>query len=157
VDRRRLVGWALVAVQLALLAALVLLPGGSAWSVPEWARLLLRVVQAVGLGLAAWGLLDLGRSLTAHPAPVSRGVLRTGGSFRFARHPIYGGLMVWAAATAAQTGNPWSVVAFVALVLLFNGKARWEESMLAAHYPGYPAYAAVTPRFIPGPWRRVGS
>jgi len=150
-------GWALVAVQLALLAALVLLPGGSAWSVPEWARLLLRVVQAVGLGLAAWGLLDLGRSLTAHPAPVSRGVLRTGGSFRFARHPIYGGLMVWAAATAAQTGNPWSVVAFVALVLLFNGKARWEESMLAAHYPGYPAYAAVTPRFIPGPWRRVGS
>lgn len=150
-------GWALVAIQLALLAALVVLPGGSAWPVPEWARLLLRVVQGIGLGLAAWGLLDLGRSLTAHPAPVPHGVLRTGGSFRFARHPIYGGLMVWAAATAVRSGNPWSVLTFVALVLLFNGKARWEEAMLAARYPGYRAYAAVTPRFIPGPWRRAGS
>jgi protein-S-isoprenylcysteine O-methyltransferase Ste14 len=31
----------------------------------------------------------------------------------------------------------------------FNVKARWEEARLAESYPGYRAYAARTPRFVP--------
>ncbi len=156
-DGRRALGWALVGVQLALLAVLVLLPVEAAWTVPPWLSSALRAVQLLGLGLAGWALLGLRRSLTAHPAPVAGGELRTRGAYRFSRHPVYSGLMLFGAATAVRSGNPWTLVAFVALVALFNGKARWEEAMLAVRYPGYARYAAATPRFIPRLRRRAGS
>jgi protein-S-isoprenylcysteine O-methyltransferase Ste14 len=38
----------------------------------------------------------------------------------------------------------------VALALLFDAKARYEERLLASH-PGYAEYRAATPRrFLPG-------
>ena len=45
-----------------------------------------------------------------------------------------------------------AIVAVVAFVF-FDRKAAWEERQLEARYPGYPAYAATTPKFVPRPWR----
>ncbi len=40
----------------------------------------------------------LGRGLTAAPLPNSHAELRTGGLYRFVRHPIYSGLLLFAVA-----------------------------------------------------------
>ncbi|MDP2288133.1 MAG: methyltransferase [Actinomycetota bacterium] len=95
----------------------------------------------------AW-LLVLG--LTAAPLPNSHAELRTGGLYRFVRHPIYGGLLLLAIALTLASASSWTTMACVALVALINAQARWEERRLTERFPAYAAYADCTPRFIPG-------
>ncbi|MFN8017188.1 MAG: isoprenylcysteine carboxylmethyltransferase family protein [Acidimicrobiales bacterium] len=144
------VGWAMVGVQAVLILAIALAPTGAAWQVSPGVARVARWLQWVGMAVLAIGLVTLGRSLTAHPAPLERGELRTGGPYRLVRHPIYAGILALAAGASA-TGGSWVILgASIGLVALFMVKARWEEVRLRARYPGYDAYAARTPRFIPG-------
>ena len=143
-------GWAFVAVQAVLILVIALAPAGDAWSVPAGAAKVARVLQWLGMAVLAIGLVTLGRSLTAHPAPLERGELRTGGPYRFVRHPIYAGILALAYG-ASVTGGSWAIVAAtVGLTALFMAKARWEEVRLRRHYADYDAYASRTPRFVPG-------
>lgn len=148
-----LVGWGFVAVQFALLLVIVLAPTGTAWSVPEGVARAARLLQWVGMVVLGVGLVSLGRSLTAHPAPLDRGTLRTGGAYRLVRHPIYAGILALAYGTAV-VGGSWAIVAAaLGLTGWFAAKARWEEARLRVAYPGYDDYAARTPRFVPlWPW-----
>jgi protein-S-isoprenylcysteine O-methyltransferase Ste14 len=41
------------------------------------------------------------------------------------------------------------VLFFLALVILLNYKASFEEQLLRARYQGYASYAAKTGRFLP--------
>lgn len=148
--RETAVAWAFVAAQGALLVALALLPAGDAWYLDGAAAGLARALQWVGLVVLVVGLANLGRSLTPLPVPVPHGALATGGLFRLVRHPIYAGILALAAGLAARSGNPWTVATAVGLAALFAAKARWEEARLRERYPGYDAYAARTPRFVPG-------
>ena len=145
----QLVAWSFVAVQLALIAAVFFLPGGSDWTAPNWlstAALTLQVVSTVVLLVAA---VSLGRSLTPLPTPAAAGTLRTGGLYRFVRHPIYTGLMGLAIGEAVGSGSVAVSVAALALIGWLMLKARWEERMLADRFEDYREYASRTPRFIP--------
>lgn len=142
-------GWLLVVVQLVLLAGLVLLPGGDRWDLAGWARTVLLVVQSLGLAVVAVGLLGLGPVVTATPVPVGHTELRTGGLYRFVRHPVYTGLLVFAWANALASGSVAQVLLAAALTALLAGKARWEERMLTAAHPDYADYAGRTGRFLP--------
>ena len=148
----RVVAWGFVLVQLVLLAAVFLLPGGSDWSTPAWLSRGARLLSLVGLVVLAIGLVNLGRSATPLPTPVSNGELRSNGLYRYVRHPIYSGVIALAIGSAIPSGSIGIAAAALALVVWFAIKARWEEHRLSARYPGYSAYAARTPRFIPS-WR----
>ena len=148
--RDRRTAWLLVLGQFGLLGLIVLLPGGDAWTLPV-------AVVRVALGAALVAIIlmlvaasALGRGLTATPLPNAHAELRTGGLYRFVRHPIYSGLLLFAVARTLPSGDLWTALACVALVVLINAKAHWEERHLAQRFPGYAAYAAGTPRFIPG-------
>ncbi len=95
----------------------------------------------------------LGRGLTAAPLPNSHAELRTAGLYRFVRHPIYSGLLLLTVALTLTSGSLWTTAACVALVVLINVKARWEEGHLARRFSAYAGYAVRTPRFVPGPTR----
>ena len=75
----RVVGWAFVAVQAALLAALILLPERSDFEPPSWVRATADVVFWLGIALIVLAAAFLGRSLTATPVPLDRAELRTTG------------------------------------------------------------------------------
>ncbi|TFD05006.1 hypothetical protein E3T28_01420 [Cryobacterium sinapicolor] len=47
-------------------------------------------------------------------------------------------------------GSVWHLVAWLALLLLLAGKARWEERMLVAEHPDYAPYGTRVGRFLPG-------
>lgn len=147
-DRRS--AWLLVLGQFLLLALIVLLPHGTAWTFPTEVTRAAQVAAAVGIVLMVVAGSALRRGLTAAPLPNSHAELRTGGLYRFVRHPIYSGLLLFAVAITLTSGSPWTTAACAALVMLINVKARWEERHLAARFTGYAAYAARTPRFIPG-------
>jgi protein-S-isoprenylcysteine O-methyltransferase Ste14 len=150
--RDRFIAWTFVLVQLILLAAVILLPGGSAWITPGWLSNGARVLWLIGLVVIGIGLVNLGRSATPLPTPVKDGELRSDGLYRYVRHPIYSGAMAFAIGSAIPSGSVAVAAAAVALVVWLAIKARWEERRLSARYPGYSAYADRTPRFIPS-WR----
>jgi protein-S-isoprenylcysteine O-methyltransferase Ste14 len=123
---------------------------------PEWPESLDRPLDWAGAASAILGanlfylsVRALGRSLTPFPRPRERGELVTEGPYRWARHPIYGGgilfFLGWALFSA-----PVALVGVAALAVLWLGKSRLEERLLAARYPDYERYRRNTPRrFVP--------
>ncbi|MEL7158057.1 MAG: methyltransferase [Actinomycetota bacterium] len=146
---RRQIGWLFVVIQFLLLAALVLLPSGDDWSRPGWLQLLSTVVFVAGLAIVAAAALGLGPALTATPVPTAGGHLVTGGLFRFARHPIYTGVLLVVTAVAVRSGSVVTVAVAVVTIAFFWVKSSWEEVQLRRTYPDYDHYAAVTGRFFP--------
>lgn len=150
---RNLTGWLFVAAQAGLLIALLLLPGGDDWATPS-------LLQAVGYAAVLGGLtivvlaaLRLGPALTPTPIPTKSGQLTTSGFYRYVRHPIYTGVLVIVAGLTIRSGSLISLAVAALTILFFISKAKWEEARLTERYDDYPAYAAVTPRFVPRPWR----
>jgi protein-S-isoprenylcysteine O-methyltransferase Ste14 len=147
--RRSATAYALLAGQIALLVLLVVWSPERRWVLPVWLDGAAALVGVVGLAWVALGLLALGRSASAVPLPVAHGHLKTGGLYRLSRHPIYTGLLLFAWADALRSASPWPPVIAATLHILLLVKARFEERALADAYPGYVAYAARTPRFVP--------
>ena len=107
------------------------------------------VGTVVGLAVMVIAATGLGRGLTATPLPNAHATLRTGGLYRFARHPIYSGLLLMMASITLASGSGFRLLTLGMLVVLLTVKARWEEARLAQRFEGYADYAARTPRFIP--------
>jgi protein-S-isoprenylcysteine O-methyltransferase Ste14 len=107
------------------------------------------VLLAMGLVILGLSFLALGRSLTAHPIPAKKGELVTDGLYRFARHPIYTGVLALGLAMTLVGGLLPHTLFFIALLVLLNYKASFEEQLLRARYVGYASYAEKTGRFLP--------
>jgi len=145
---------ALVAAQFVLIGLLVVLPGRADWPVPTAIRAVCMIGAAVGVLVMLLAGTALGRGLTAVPLPNRHAVLRTGGLYRAVRHPIYTGLLLTMGSFMVASGSLPRLLAFAVLLALITIKARWEETRLARRFAAYPAYAARTPRFVPGRRRR---
>src|SRR5439155_27332069 len=94
------------------------------------------LVVVAGLLLVVLGLLSLGSSFTPLPRPRARTRLRLSGIFRLVRHPVYGGAILiglgWSLADA-----PLGLIPTALLALLFDLKARREETWLIERFPEY--------------------
>ena len=144
----------LVAGQFVLIGVLLVLPTRDAWPVPTALTVACTAATVLGLAVMVIGATGLGRGLTATPLPNAHAQLRTGGLYRYARHPIYSGLLLMMAAITVAAGSVLRLLALAALVVLLNVKARWEETRLTQRFEGYADYAAHTPRFVPLRLRR---
>ncbi len=143
-------GWLFVGAQALLLGVLVFGPSGDDWTVDGWVRTLGTIGRIAGGALIVIGIARLGLAASVHPAPPDRAALRTTGPYRFARHPIYSGVLALAAAIALTSGSWLQVAALVALVAVLATKARFEEKLLVERFDGYADYARRTGRFVPG-------
>jgi protein-S-isoprenylcysteine O-methyltransferase Ste14 len=153
-DRERRLAVALVTVQAGLLLAFFAVPHRRDWPLPGWLEAAGSVVTTVGGVVLVVAALNLGRSLTPLPTPATSGTLRTGGLYRFVRHPIYSGLLALVFGGAVTSRSAIRLVLAGALLALLTRKAAWEEAMLRRRYPGYDEYARRTPRFLPRVVRR---
>jgi protein-S-isoprenylcysteine O-methyltransferase Ste14 len=128
----------------------------AAWLFARWSDsvpVLLRIaglgIAAVGLALAVWARRTLGSAFTAFPEPRSGGTLVARGPYRLARHPMYGGGLLFFAGGSLVRSTP-ALVLTVALAVLWWRKTVVEERRLSARYDGYEAYRRRTPRrFLP--------
>ena len=108
------------------------------------------VLLLLGSLLLAAGGLRLGASLTPLPAPRTGTQLTTTGIYELARHPMYGGGLLFALGWSIVFGSVAGLVLTAVLVVFIELKSRREELWLAEHYPGYADYRRRTPRrFIP--------
>lgn len=151
--REDVIAWTFVAVQFLLIGLVVLLPRGDAWSLPAWFSLAATVGTWTGIGLMAFAAAALRRGLTAAPLPNAHARLRTSGLYRYVRHPIYTGLLLFTASQVVSSRSVPASAAGIGLLLLINVKARWEEQRLEDRFEEYSDYARATPRFVLG-WPR---
>jgi len=106
-------------------------------------------VLVLGLALAVWARLYLGRNWGT---PMSEKVdpeLVTAGPYRRVRHPIYSGLILAMIGTALAIGIYW-LIACVLVAAYFVYSATVEERNMTRLFPAtYPAYKRSTKMLIP--------
>jgi protein-S-isoprenylcysteine O-methyltransferase Ste14 len=80
--------------------------------------------------------------------PEARGLV-TRGPYAFVRHPVYLGEVALCGGLAVAAFRPWNIALLAVVAGSQWFRARFEEQALAAAFPDYRAYAAVTPQFLP--------
>jgi protein-S-isoprenylcysteine O-methyltransferase Ste14 len=111
-------------------------------------------IAAAGLALVIWARISLGGAFTMFPQPKQRDAPVSSGAYRFARHPMYGGLLLLLGGVSLARSVP-ALVLTVALAVLWWRKSIEEERRLMQMFPGYEEYRRRVPgRFFPLPWPR---
>jgi protein-S-isoprenylcysteine O-methyltransferase Ste14 len=112
------------------------------------------VIALIGVGIVGIAILEHMQRNAAPPSivptPNERAKLVTTGLYRFARHPIYSGVLLAALGTCIAHGGILVIAVGVLFVPFFTFKSMYEESLLRAVYPDYAAYMKRTGRFFPG-------
>jgi protein-S-isoprenylcysteine O-methyltransferase Ste14 len=100
-------------------------------------------VAAIGLTLAGWAGVTMGQSLSPFPRPPRHARLVQHGPFRYLRHPLYvGGVLFFAGLSLVF--SVYAVALTAVLAVFWIAKARLEERHLAARFPGYEEYRRRT-------------
>ncbi len=108
-------------------------------------------LAALGISLAIWARLRLGRNW-GMPMSLKRDPeLVTGGPYAYVRHPIYSGIIL-AMLGSALVSIAW-IVAFALFCAYFVWSAKTEEKIMRAQFPDlYPRYVERTKMLIPFVW-----
>jgi protein-S-isoprenylcysteine O-methyltransferase Ste14 len=106
-------------------------------------------VFALGLGLAIWARIYIGRNWGTPMSRKDDPELVTTGPYHTIRHPIYTGIIIAMIGTALAVGWYWIIAAAV-LTVYFIVSAVTEERYLAESFPeSYPQYKHSTKMLIP--------
>jgi protein-S-isoprenylcysteine O-methyltransferase Ste14 len=131
---------------------------------PRWMRALDLPIPAVarwvgfafgliGVGIAAWAQVTLGRQWSAQLQLTEGHRLIASGPYASIRHPIYASLIAISIGFGLVTAN-WLFIGFGALSIGMSlSRIPREERMMREGVPGYADYAAkVQFRLLPGVW-----
>jgi protein-S-isoprenylcysteine O-methyltransferase Ste14 len=100
-------------------------------------------VAAVGLALAVWAGVTMGQSLSPCPRPPRHAELVRRGPFRYLRHPLYvGGVLFFSGLSLVF--SVYALALTAVLAAFWIAKARLEERHLAARFPEYDEYRRRT-------------
>ena len=147
------IAWGLVAVQAALIIAILIVPVGDAWSLPPIVAAASTTLTWAGIGLLIWAIAVFGRGVTPSPLPSQKAELRTRGPYRWIRHPMYTGVILLMTGATIDRRSWLAAALWIALVGFLVFKAHWEERRLVETYPGYEDYRRAVSAFIPLPGR----
>lgn len=139
----------LCSVAAAILAALLLPQGRSAWLARVYP--LGVAIFAAGLALRWYAIVYLGRFFTVDVAIAADHRVVDSGPYRYVRHPSYTGALLAFLGIGMCIGNWVSLVAVtVPIAWAFMRRIRVEEAALhAALGESYAAYARRTKRLVP--------
>jgi protein-S-isoprenylcysteine O-methyltransferase Ste14 len=107
------------------------------------------VVCALGLGIAVWARVCLGRNWGLPRTRKEGQTLVTSGPYARVRHPIYSGMLLMGLGTVLVGGLVW-LVPVVLFGAYFVYSAKVEERLMARQFPLlYPEYRRRTKMLIP--------
>lgn len=138
-----------VGLQFMLLAAIVLAPGKALSNNLELVGI---AIMYVGVVISLISILQLRNySLTALPTPVKHAKLLVTGLYKYARHPIYSGLIMFMSGAVISRYSALRLVLLLCLIALLFYKSTFEEQQLTATFgKSYKNYQSKTGRFFPG-------
>lgn len=122
---------------------------GHRGSTEPWRVALGLALLAVGLGLAVWARLHIGRNWGTPMTQKDDPELVTSGPYRLVRHPIYTGILTGGVGTAVALNWTW-LIAVALAGTYFSYSATVEERFLTEQFPeAYPAYQRETRMLVP--------
>lgn len=125
------------------------------WPRSFGAYLLGLALLVVGLGVAVWARVHLGRNWSGTVSVKEGHELIRSGPYAYVRHPIYTGLLTAVLGTAIASGTARAVLGFLIILAALARKLRAEEVFMRETFPDeYPAYRAEVPALIPFAKRR---
>jgi 2-amino-4-hydroxy-6-hydroxymethyldihydropteridine diphosphokinase len=147
------IGWVLVSVQVLWFAGIGLVlvaDGGLPQDEIDLTRIVGGLVALIGIVLALSASRRLGSSITAVPEPAKGSDLVETGPYALARHPIYGGIVLFLVGAALLLESVIGLVLTIGLAGFFTFKSSYEERRLRARHAGYRSYSRrVRHRLIP--------
>jgi protein-S-isoprenylcysteine O-methyltransferase Ste14 len=121
------------------------------WHVGWTGAWLCAALVGVGVAVAWWARLYLGRMWSARITLKTDHKVVDSGPYSLVRHPIYSGLLLSLLATAAAKGTVLGIVGFVILLIGIWFKARLEERWLTSELraDAYENYRRRVPMLLP--------
>ncbi|RLE11680.1 MAG: isoprenylcysteine carboxylmethyltransferase family protein, partial [Actinobacteria bacterium] len=108
------------------------------------------VVGVSGAAVSVWSLLQHGWNVSPFPRPVEGAQLVDSGPYRFVRHPMYTGIVIFTLGVGLAYTNPAVLLSSVTFLVFFMAKTGREEEMLVNNVDGYRSYRTSVPwRIIP--------
>lgn len=122
---------------------------GRAVTGDPWLQVIGLVIFLLGLALAVWARIYIGRNWGMPMSEKADPELVTTGPYRTVRHPIYSGIILAMVGTTIAVSLYW-LVAVVLLGAYFLYSAVMEERYMAGLFPdAYPGYKQSTKMLIP--------
>jgi protein-S-isoprenylcysteine O-methyltransferase Ste14 len=107
------------------------------------------VLFGLGLGMAIWARVHIGRNWGTPMSQKDDPELVTSGPYHLVRHPIYSGILLAGVGTAVALSWFW-LVPVVLMGVYFVYSATVEERNMANQFPeAYPAYRRSTKMLVP--------
>jgi protein-S-isoprenylcysteine O-methyltransferase Ste14 len=107
------------------------------------------VLVMLGIGLAVWARIELGRNWGMPMSQREDPELITGGPYAYVRHPIYSGVILGMVGSAIGHSVAWTLP-LVLFSAYFFYSARREEELMCRQFPdSYPAYMQRTNMLVP--------
>ena len=121
------------------------------WRVPDTIQWALVGLGAAGFAFAWWARIHLGRLWSSNVGRKADHRIVDSGPYGIVRHPIYTGIIVAAAGTAALRATAGAWMGMVLLTVGWYLKARLEERFLREQLGAerYDAYATRVPMLVP--------
>lgn len=122
----------------------------------NWSLKLGLAIQKTGLLLAIFGatiiilaLLQLNKNLSPFPTPKKNTALLQNGLFKYIRHPIYTGIILFFTGYSVYQNSFYKLAISMLLLVLFYFKSNYEEQRLEQKFPDYKLYKSKTGKFFP--------
>ena len=107
------------------------------------------VLSGIGFLIVLISILQLNTNLSPFPKPKENATLITSGLFKYIRHPIYSGILIFLFFLSLYFGSGYKIGIVFLLLILFWFKSEYEEKQLCLKYPNYRDYRQNTGRFFP--------
>lgn len=102
-----------------------------------------------GVVISGIALLQLNFQLSPFPTPKPNSKLITKGVFKWSRHLIYTGILIFMFCFSFWLGDGYKLCVSLSTLALFYYKTRYEESLLENSFKDYKAYKSKVGRFFP--------
>jgi len=107
------------------------------------------VCSVTGFLIVIISIIQLNKSLTPFPTPKENAVLNTKGLYKYVRHPIYAGIIVFTVFFGLYNLSLFKILIGILLFVLFYFKSNYEEKLLLNKFENYTDYIKNTKKFIP--------
>jgi protein-S-isoprenylcysteine O-methyltransferase Ste14 len=134
----------LVAAQFSLLGLLFLKPKAAVLLAPSWAPGLAFVIDVCATVILFFAWYALRASLQVSPIPKEGAALVTSGIYRYVRHPMYIGVLLFGLGFVLTNINWISILIWMALLATLIYKARFEDALLLIKHSHASTYQSKT-------------
>lgn len=107
------------------------------------------IISFFGFLVTLFSVFSLQKNLTVYPTPKNNSNLITNGFYKYSRHPIYSGIILFTFGYSIYLGSIYKLIISAVLFIWFYLKSKYEEKRLTEKYINYPRYKTKTGRFFP--------